>query len=122
MKTVHVISVIAGVICLISCSKFNIVKDPITVTSPTPDKQITKVTLSETQAGYVESGNKMAFRFLGEMYDGENMVCSPLSLQYALAMTANGASGETLREIIDFLGYGEDGIEALNEYNKTLLE
>lgn len=122
MKTVHVLSVIAGVICLISCSKFNIVKDPITVTSPTPDKQITKVTLSETQAGYVESGNKMAFRFLGEMYDGENTVCSPLSLQYALAMTANGASGETLREIIDFLGYGEDGIEALNEYNKTLLE
>ena len=37
-------------------------------------------------------------------------------------MAANGASGETLQEIIDFLGYGEEGIEALNEYSKILLE
>ena len=56
------------------------------------------------------------------MYDDENLVCSPLSLQYALAMTANGASGETFQEIIDFLGYGEEGIDALNEYSRTLLE
>jgi serpin B len=37
-------------------------------------------------------------------------------------MTANGASGQTRQEIIDFLGYGEEGIDALNEYSKTLLE
>jgi hypothetical protein len=80
------------------------------------------VVLDDTQKNYVDAGNKMAFRFLKGIYDGDNIICSPLSLQYALAMTANGASGETLREIIDFLGYGEDGIEALNEYNKTLLE
>ncbi|MGN1232506.1 MAG: serpin family protein [Candidatus Cryptobacteroides sp.] len=64
----------------------------------------------------------MSFSFLSEMYDGENLICSSLSLQYALAMTANGASGETLQEIIDFLGYGEEGIDALNEYNRILLE
>jgi serpin B len=64
----------------------------------------------------------MSFRFLKEIYSGENLICSPLSLQYAISMAANGASGETLQEIIDFLGYGEEGIEALNEYSKTLLE
>ena len=37
-------------------------------------------------------------------------------------MTANGASGDTLQEIIDFLGYGEEGIDALNEYSRILLE
>ena len=48
---------------------------------------------------------------------------SPDAFEYsAIAMAANGASGETLQEIIDFLGYGEEGIDALNEYSKTLLE
>ena len=115
----------AGFVALVSCNKDNnpsTGQNPITISSPTPTEQITKVSLSDTQKGYVRSGNAMAFRFLKEIYNGENLVCSPLSLQYALAMTANGASGETLQEIIDFLGYGADGIEALNKYNRILLE
>ena len=39
------------------------------------------------QKQYVKAGNVMALRFLGQMYHGENFICSPLSLQYALAMT-----------------------------------
>lgn len=114
----------AGIAMMHSCAKTDTVKvkDPITIESPVPTEQITKVTLDETQKGYVEAGNRMAFRFLGQMFDEKNLVCSPLSLQYALSMTANGASGQTRQEIIDFLGYGEDGIDALNEYSKTLLE
>ena len=122
MKTKHIICMAAGFAALLSCSKPVVVKEPIAIESPVPTEQITKVTLNETQKGYVEAGNRMAFRFLGEMFKDENLVCSPLSLQYALAMTANGASGQTLQEIIDFLGYGEDGIDALNEYSKLLLE
>ena len=64
----------------------------------------------------------MAFRFLSEVFSDENIVVSPLSLQYAMAMAANGASSETLQENVDFLGYGSDGIAALNEYSKILLE
>ena len=124
MKTLGIISAVAGFISLVSCSDIDWVrvKNPITISSPSPTEQITKVSLTDTQAGYVEAGNNMSFRFLKELYDEENLVCSPLSLQYALAMAANGASGETLQEIIDFLGYGEEGIEALNEYSKILLE
>ena len=103
-------------------SEDHLVMEPITITSPVPVEQITEVSFSDTQKGYVKAGNTMAFRFLKQVYDGENMVCSPLSLQYALAMTANGASGETLQEIIDFLGYGSDGIDALNAYSRILLE
>ena len=110
------------IMALTSCSKSVTVKDPITVQSPAPTEQITKVSLSDTQKGYVSAGNAMAFRFLKQLYSGENLVCSPLSLQYALAMTANGASGETLKEITDFLGYGAEGIDALNEYSRILLE
>ena len=124
MKTLGIISAVAGFISLVSCSDIDWVrvKNPITISSPSPTEQITKVSLTDTQAGYVEAGNSMSFRFLKELYDEKNLVFSPLSLQYALAMAANGASGETLQEIIDFLGYGEEGIEALNEYSKILLE
>ena len=111
-----------GLMALVSCNKQTTVKDPITMETPTPTEQITKVSLTETEKGYMKAGNAMAFRFLDKMYEGTNLIVSPLSLQYALAMTANGASGETLQEIVDFLGYGEDGIEALNAYCKKLIE
>ena len=123
MRAIRFFCISAAVAALASCT---VIKDdidnPITISSPTPDTQITRVSLNEAQKGYVEAGNAMALRFLDQLYGGKNLVCSPLSLQYALAMTANGASGETLQEIIDFLGYGADGIDALNEYSKILME
>lgn len=124
MKIAKVFCLAIWSLALLSCAKINHlkVKDPITISSPSPTEQITKVVLDDTQKNYVDAGNKMAFRFLGQIYDGGNLICSPLSLQYALAMTANGASGETLQEIIDFLGYGKEGIDALNGYSKALLE
>lgn len=124
MKIANYFCIAAGLTCMFSCSGIDSVKveNPITISSPVPAKQITKVTLDETQSGYVEAGNKMSLRFLKEMYGEENLVCSPLSLQYAIAMAANGASGETLDEIIEMLGYGEEGIDALNEYCRLLLE
>ena len=132
MRTfVKVLFMMTGIIMMVSCSK-NMdlestpvevdVKDTIKVMSPVPVQQITKVALNEVQKGYVEAGNGMAFRFLDNMYDGNNLICSPLSLQYALSMAANGASGQTLHEIVDFFGYGDEGIDALNAYNKLLLE
>lgn len=120
-----IICIASGLLAFVSCNKDNhpvAIKDPITISSPAPTEQITKVSLSDTQKRYVQAGNAMAFRFLKQMYNGENLICSPLSLQYAISMTANGASGETLQEIIDFLGYGSEGVDALNQYSKILLE
>ena len=88
-----------GLMALVSCNKQTTVKDPITMETPTPTEQITKVSLTETEKGYMKAGNAMAFRFLDKMYEGTNLIVSPLSLQYALAMTANGASGETLKPL-----------------------
>ena len=98
------------------------INDPIAIEFPTPTESITKVMLSETEQGYVNSGNDMSLKLFVKLYDGSNLVCSPLSIQFALAMTANGASGETLSEITDFLGYGKDGIAALNAYCNSLLK
>ena len=98
------------------------VQNPITISSPTPQKQLTKVMLDEREEGYMAAGNRMAFRLLSRLYDGNSLICSPLSLQYALAMTSGGATGETRQEMLDFLGYGEDGQDALNAYCRKLLE
>ena len=48
----------------------------------------------------------------------ENLLLSPLSVQLALAMTANGAGGETRQEMQTLLG-GEIPLELLNEYLYT---
>lgn len=50
----------------------------------------------------------------------ENMVYSPLSLYYALALACDGAEGETQREIMDLLGY--DTADALAEDCKNSFE
>ena len=47
--------------------------------------------------------------------EDENVLISPLSIQLALAMTANGADGDTKTEMEALLG-GEISLEDLNEY------
>lgn len=124
MKTLNYAIIALCSIMLISCNKLESekVEKDINASSPTPTVEISEVSLTPEQKGYVESGNNMAFKFLQGIYDNDNVICSPLSLQYALSMVANGASGETLQEITDFLGYGKEGIEVLNQYCKILME
>lgn len=90
---------------------------------PQPTVQIAKVQLTKEEAGYVDAGNRLAFNMLQFLGRGRgSFVFSPLSLQYALAMTANGASGPAMDEIVAVLGYGEEGIDALNAYSKKMME
>lgn len=51
----------------------------------------------------------------------ENVLISPLSIQLALAMTANGADGKTKTEMEALLG-GEISLEELNEYLYTYVK
>ena len=94
------------------------------IEQPAPVKALTRVNLDATQQGYVREGNKLSFRFLQQLSQENtgSFVCSPLSLQLALAMTANGAEGETLQEMLDVLGYGHEGMAALNAYARILIE
>lgn len=90
---------------------------------PQPTAQIAKVQLTEEEAGYVKAGNSVAFNLFQRLgKEGKSFIFSPLSLQFALAMTANGASGAALDEIVAALGYGDEGIDALNAYSKKMME
>lgn len=97
------------------------VKDPIQMSSPQPTEQITKVSLTAEEAAMVQSGNSLTFKLFPLLQQGgKSFVFSPLSLQYALGMTANGASGKTLDQIVAALGFGND-IGKLNALCNKLL-
>lgn len=53
--------------------------------------------------------------------ENKNILLSPLSVQLALAITANGAAGQTRQEMQTFLG-GEIPLELLNEYLYTYVK
>jgi len=57
--------------------------------------------------------------FKTSMEEGKNTLISPLSVLYALAMTANGADGETLAQMEQVLGMGVDN---LNSYMLAYLD
>ena len=94
----------------------------IPVMAPSVTGQIDAVSLTEEQQAYNRAVNRFAYKMLGELYEGQSTVLSPLSLQMVLSMVVNGAEGETAYEIMETLGLGNVGMVALNEYSKVLLE
>ena len=46
----------------------------------------------------------------------KNVFFSPLSIQLALSMTANGAANSTLKEMLDVLRYAD--VESMNEFSR----
>lgn len=57
--------------------------------------------------------------FAASQGEGENTLLSPLSVLYALAMTANGAGGDTLAQIQSVLGMEK---QTLNQYLHRYME
>ena len=75
------------------------------------------IVLSETQAKIVGSGNSFACNLLAEVQQREpaqEVFISPLSLQIALSMLANGAGGDTYAQIAEALGLGGYSIKEIN--------
>lgn len=54
------------------------------------------------------------------VYEGDGLLVSPLSAMIALAMTANGAEGDTLREMEEVLCGGMPGGMAINKLSAEL--
>ncbi len=60
---------------------------------------------------FVEAYDAFAIETTAELFqdNNENIVYSPLSLYYALALAASGAEGETREQMLDVLGYDDIG-------------
>lgn len=61
------------------------------------------------------------FRAMADANPGTSLVYSPVSASSLLAMLCNGAGGDTLDELLQALGFGQEGMTALNEYYCQLM-
>lgn len=86
-------------------------------------KKVKDIELSTKQKQIVESGNEFSLNLLRE-YAAEdgNFMISPLSVDYALAMTANGARNNTLTQMLAVLDFADYDIEEFNSYFKFIME
>lgn len=91
-----------------------------------------RLSLTDEQKGYVRSGNEFAKKSfylickdstLKKQEGYENLFYSPISLQIALGLCANGASTQGIAEIADAFGIeGTNSLESMNDYfNKVIL-
>lgn len=85
---------------------------------PVPEKQ--------ADENFIRAGYELAAKLFTKVYETETknktLLISPLSILTALAMTAGGAAGETLKEMENLLGSGQIGMEDLNAYLHTYLK
>jgi serine protease inhibitor len=86
-------------------------------------KKVKDIELTAKQKQIVESGNEFSLNLLREYASEDgNFMISPLSVNYALAMTANGARNNTLTQmlaVLDFAGYE---MSDFNSYFKFIME
>ena len=75
--------------------------------------------LPDMDAGAAAAADFGVRLFKTSMEEGKNTLISPLSVLYALAMTANGADGETLAQMEKVLGMNVDN---LNSYMLAYLD
>ena len=75
--------------------------------------------LPDMDAGAAAAADFGVRLFKTSIEEGENTLISPLSVLYALAMTANGADGETLVQMEQVLGMD---VENLNSYMLAYLD
>jgi len=88
-------------------------------------KELPKITLHKKSAEIIKADNALAFELFREvnlLSEQENIMISPLSVSYALAMTYNGAAGTTLEAFNDVLHFGELTSEEVNESYKDLMD
>ena len=90
---------------------------------PKPRKDIS---LTRVEQSLLDANTDFAFRFFSQVCNTEdekpNVFVSPLSASLCLSMITNGASGNTLTEMQDVLGFPASSfsLDDLNNYNHKL--
>lgn len=92
-----------------------------------PDSSITDLPreLSPTELMIIEAGDEFSYdlfrRTVSHDRESENIFISPLSISMALAMTLNGADGETYHEMRESLYLNQMSREEINEAFESLI-
>jgi len=91
---------------------------------PAENRELVQVSLTPNQKSLVLSNNAFGFDVFRTInrYENEdkNLFISPLSISLALAMTYNGANGDTKTEMQNTLRFPDLSAEEINVYFQTL--
>ncbi len=118
-KIIAIILTISAVLTFSGCSQINASAAEDLMT----DIKSVEVAGKAPDNDFVNAQMNFGVELFKESYkikSSENVLISPLSAMAALAMTANGAKGQTLEEMEALLG-GDMTIDQLNEYLKYYL-
>lgn len=110
---------------MLLCLPFTACNDDVEEQSILPTMQPIELNANEKematrQGDFASTLSLELYRQLGEKTD--NWMVSPFSLQCALGMLSNGATGETREEILHALGLSQYSQEEVNAYFRKLIE
>ena len=110
-------------LALASCSSTNKIVKEDNATKPNSymDTDAKYLILSNDQRATINKGNEFAVNLFKTQIDMQSKVISPLSVSYLMGMLANGADGDTQKEILAALGVGNVTLQTLNESYRALL-
>ena len=110
-------------LALASCSSTNKIAKEDNATKPNSymDTDAKYLILSNDQRATINKGNEFAVNLFKTQIDMQSKVISPLSVSYLMGMLANGADGDTQKEILASLGVGNVTLQTLNESYRALL-
>lgn len=108
---------------LASCSSTNKIAKEDNATKPNSymDTDAKYLILSNDQRATINKGNEFAVNLFKTQIDMQSKVISPLSVSYLMGMLANGADGDTQKEILASLGVSDVTLQTLNESYRALL-
>lgn len=111
----------AAFLLLPACEKLNRERDlrPEDLTEPVP------IELTKAEKTVCNASNDFGMRVFSGLLDkaqGREVSFSPLSLSLALAMAGEGAEGETFKQFVDVIGWGDATKDEIGAYYKKMIE
>lgn len=120
MKKLLLISALCAGLCC-SCSNND---DPLDIPPVEPTFELVELD-TRTQKEIAKTGNDFANKLMLQMNQqvtDQNMMISPMSLQYALGMLSNGCDETALKEITDAMGMNDYSLDMLNSFYYNLTQ
>ena len=120
MKKLLLISALCAGLCS-SCSNNN---EPLNIPPIEPTFELVELD-TRTQKEIAKTGNDFANKLMLQMNQqvtDQNMMISPMSLQYALGMLSNGCDETALKEITDAMGMNDYSLDMLNSFYYNLTQ
>ena len=120
MKKLLLISALCAGLCS-SCSNND---EPLNIPPIEPTLELVELD-TRTQEEIAKTGNDFANKLMLQMNQqvtDQNMMISPMSLQYALGMLSNGCDETALKEITDAMGMNDYSLDMLNSFYYNLTQ